>query len=234
MSPDCRLGAARSSLAITTKPEPGSVLLEQWTVAVLPASASSGPLMSSLALLQAVRSYLHFSQLSAWYSRSNGNSPWNVLIRITIPGEEFSTKFAKPPESHYFPVAGAGAGSTIAVSVKSLPRTEAPPILLCSHVHAGTEEEEAGKQGEAGSLPPYPSPQDLRRTLGKGRLAGTETDCPGRLTKSDSLDSMLGDSLLDPPQSRARMTPRRFQSPSRLNTFPSKLSNHLQVWFSKS
>ena len=140
-------------------------------------------------------------------------------MRITIPGEEFASKFAKPPESHYFPVAGAGAGSALAVSVRSLPRTKDPPLVLCSniHGHAG-EEDEAGKQGEAGSLPLYPSPKDLRRTLGKARLAASDTDCPGRLTKSDSLDSMLGDSLLDPPQNKSKMAPRRYQSPSRYVT----------------
>ena len=155
-------------------------------------------------------------QLSAWYSQSNGRSPWNIFVRITIPGEEFASKFAKPPESHYFPMAGAGAGSAIAVSVRSLPRTKEPPLVLCSNIHNHVnEEEEAGKQGEAGSLPLYPSPKDLRRTLGKARLAATDTDCPGRLTKSDSLDSMLGDSLLDPPQNKSKMAPRRYQSPSR-------------------
>ena len=157
-----------------------------------------------------------FPQLSAWYSQSNGRSPWNIFVRITIPGEEFASKFAKPPESHYFPMAGAGAGSAIAVSVRSLPRTKEPPLVLCSNIHSHVnEEEEAGKQGEAGSLPLYPSPKDLRRTLGKARLAATDTDCPGRLTKSDSLDSMLGDSLLDPPQNKSKMAPRRYQSPSR-------------------
>jgi hypothetical protein len=65
MSPDCRLGQARArSLEVTAMPEPGSVLLEQWTVAVLHSALSSGTLMSSLALLQAFRSYLHFSQVS--------------------------------------------------------------------------------------------------------------------------------------------------------------------------
>ena len=64
MSPECRTEPARSSLAVTTMAEPGSLLLEQWTVAVLPApNSSSAPLMTSLALLQAVRSYLHFSQV---------------------------------------------------------------------------------------------------------------------------------------------------------------------------
>ena len=43
MSPECRSGAPRAGLAVTTMPEAGSVLLEQWTVAVLPAGLASGP-----------------------------------------------------------------------------------------------------------------------------------------------------------------------------------------------
>ena len=37
--------------------------------------------------MQAVRSYLHFSQLSAWYNKTGGLNPTNILIRITIPGK---------------------------------------------------------------------------------------------------------------------------------------------------
>ena len=71
MSPECRTEPVRSSLAVTTTAEPGSLLLEQWTVAVLPASTSSGSLMTSLALLQAVRSYLHFSQVTFQHDHIN-------------------------------------------------------------------------------------------------------------------------------------------------------------------
>ena len=38
---DCRVGRAKAgSLEVTTVPEPGSILLEQWTVSVLPAAVS--------------------------------------------------------------------------------------------------------------------------------------------------------------------------------------------------
>jgi len=52
-------------------------------------------------------------------------------------------------------------------------------------------------------------------------------DCPGRLKKSDSMDSMLGDSLLDPPQSLSRMPPRRYQSPSRCGSPSLEAPDHL-------
>jgi hypothetical protein len=53
-----------------------------------------------------VRSYLHFSQLSAWYASTKGKAPKNVLYRITIPGENFSSKFSQSPTEHRFPAAG--------------------------------------------------------------------------------------------------------------------------------
>jgi len=222
MCSDCGVGQAKAhSLEVTSIPEPGSILLEQWTVAVQ-SSVNNAAQMSSLSLLQAVRSYLHFSQLSAWYSKTGGTSPWNILIRITIPGEEFESKFTQPPESHFFPVAHAGGDSAVAVSVRSLPRTDEIPKVVCSHnqqPQTQNDEEEETKLGIAGALA-WQDSSDLRRSLVKTKLASADSaqlypDCPGRLIKSDSMDSMLGDSLLDPPPSLSKMNPRRYQSPSR-------------------
>ena len=62
--------------------------------------------MGARALLQAVYSYLHFSQLSAWLSRSGGAAPSNVMYRITVPGDAFGTRFAGgTPQLHTFPTA---------------------------------------------------------------------------------------------------------------------------------
>lgn len=99
-----RRGSSKS-VEYTAVPEPGSVLLEQWTVAMQPMKPGES-YINSRGLFQAVRSYLHFSQLSAWYSGSQGRDPKNVLYRITIPTEAFSSKFAWPPEEHIFPAAG--------------------------------------------------------------------------------------------------------------------------------
>ena len=52
---DCVVARAKArSLEVTTVPEPGSILLEQWTVAVTSRAPSSGH-MTGLSLLQAVR-----------------------------------------------------------------------------------------------------------------------------------------------------------------------------------
>ena len=104
---DCRVGAQKAnSVEFSTVPEPGSILLEQWTVSMTyeGGAGNSGVegvgegetlvsppyQISSRSLLQAVRSYLHFSQLAAWYSKSGGAEPRNILVRITIPDEAFS------------------------------------------------------------------------------------------------------------------------------------------------
>ena len=79
---DCRVGQQKAnSVEYSTIPEPGSILLEQWTVSISTnlkrkektTSNSAQPLsnvdqnaITARGLFQAVRSYLHFSQLSAW------------------------------------------------------------------------------------------------------------------------------------------------------------------------
>ena len=80
---DCRVSKQKAnSVEYSTIPEPGSILLEQWTVSisnnlmrkdaksasssnVVPSNSEQGSI-SARGLFQAVRSYLHFSQLSAW------------------------------------------------------------------------------------------------------------------------------------------------------------------------
>ena len=81
---NCRVGKQKAnSLEYSTIPESGSILLEQWTVSIsnnfkrqeqrstvgVTASSVSNcdqHAITSRGLFQAVRSYLHFSQLSAW------------------------------------------------------------------------------------------------------------------------------------------------------------------------
>ena len=140
---DCRVGRQKaSSVEFSTIPEPGSILLEQWTVSLCSAAPSqSSPIISSRSLFQAVRSYLHFSQLSAWYSKSGGIQPKNVLFRITIPGEAFSSKFTSVPEEHAFPRAVVGGATSVQVVVRSLPRSENIPRVLCSHLQENNDEE---------------------------------------------------------------------------------------------
>lgn len=71
--------------------------------------------MSVRGLFQAVRSQLHFSQLSAWWSSSKGTHPINVCYRVTLPGEAFASQFSRPPVHHVFPPAAVGPNTQLKV-----------------------------------------------------------------------------------------------------------------------
>ena len=67
-------------------------------------------------------------------------------------------------------------------------------------------------------------PDNLRKSLVRSRL---QAECQEKLPRSDSLDSMLGDSLLDPPQSLQKIPPKRYQSPSRCGSPSLEAPDHL-------
>lgn len=76
--------------------------------------------MNFQGLYQAVRSRLHFSQVAAWWSRSNGAEPSYVATRIISHNEDNLSKFREPPVEHTFPLAGNGDGNSIKVRKKSV------------------------------------------------------------------------------------------------------------------
>jgi hypothetical protein len=109
---DCPCGKDKAiSSEVSPLADSGYVLLEQWTItpngkrsADSGRSASPGPgITNGRSILHAVRSFLHFSQLSAWYAVSKGENPKNVMYRVTIPGENFASKFSQTPVDHDFP-----------------------------------------------------------------------------------------------------------------------------------
>ena len=63
----------------------------------------------------------------------------------------------------------------------------------------------------------------MRKALVRSKLA----ECQANLPRSDSMDSMLGDSLLDPPQSLQKIPPKRYQSPSRCGSPSLETPEHL-------
>jgi hypothetical protein len=128
-------------------------------------------------------------------------------------------------------------------------RSDEIPEVVCAHtleqpqLPDDEEEEPVSKLPIAGTsldLPHQRPTEDLRRSLVKARLAATESaaaaaggkgaaaaNCGRPLAKSDSMDSMLGESLLDPPPSMSRMAPRRYQSPSRCGSPSLEAPDHL-------
>ena len=71
--------------------------------------------MNFYGLYQAVRSRLHFSQVAAWWSRSNGTDPSYITTRVVPYNEDNLRKFRESPVEHTFPLAGQGDGNSIKV-----------------------------------------------------------------------------------------------------------------------
>lgn len=90
-----------------------SSVVYTWSINVcrLPEASANG-----WSLLAAVRSFLHFSQLSAWLSVSGGRRPPNVLYRLTVTSPVFCSKFLEEAEEHVFPLAYMGQDTSIKVS----------------------------------------------------------------------------------------------------------------------
>ncbi|XP_032238606.2 protein FAM214A isoform X2 [Nematostella vectensis] len=109
-------------------PGESDVLIEQWTVEVV-GSFSGSHLTSCSMLMQAVRSNIHFSQLSAWFSLSKGTQPSNIKYVIHPSSETSSPSFLRDPISHVFPLASLPGHSAVCVMVKSFPRCDVTEIL---------------------------------------------------------------------------------------------------------
>ncbi|XP_043288557.1 uncharacterized protein atos isoform X2 [Venturia canescens] len=139
MCTDCPCGLARAtckppvsllpSTSITQWQHPSDILLEYWSISVVP--SKSPETMNSQGLYQAVRSRLHFSQIAAWWSRSQGKRPSYVATRIVSHSDDNLRKFRETPIEHTFPLAGIGDNNSIKVTVWALPRMEEVPTLHC-------------------------------------------------------------------------------------------------------
>ncbi|XP_053995463.1 atos homolog protein A [Hylaeus anthracinus] len=148
---DCPCGFAKAatknpictvpSLSISPWQHTSEMLLEYWCVSTVP--SKSPETMNFYGLYQAVRSRLHFSQVAAWWSRSNGNEPNYIATRVVPYNEENLRKFRETPVEHTFPLAGNGDGNSIKVTVWALPRMEELPILTCP-LHPIKEKDEEG------------------------------------------------------------------------------------------
>lgn len=76
--------------------------------------------MNFYGVYQAVRSRLHFSQVAAWWSRSNGAEPCYIATRVVPHNEKNLRKFRDTPVEHTFPLAGNGDGNSIKVILSFL------------------------------------------------------------------------------------------------------------------
>ncbi|XP_070234014.1 atos homolog protein A isoform X1 [Bos mutus] len=117
-----------------------ALLLERWILEPVPRQ-SGDRFIEEKTLLLAVRSFVFFSQLSAWLSVSHGATPRNILYRISAADVDLQWNFSQTPIEHVFPVPNVSHNVALKVSVQSLPRQSNYPVLTCSiHTNIGLYE----------------------------------------------------------------------------------------------
>uniref|UniRef100_G3PW31 Family with sequence similarity 214 member A n=1 Tax=Gasterosteus aculeatus TaxID=69293 RepID=G3PW31_GASAC len=177
-----------------------ALLLERWTLQPVPRQ-SGDRFIEEKTLLLAIRSYVFFSQLSAWLSASHGVVPRNILYRISAADEELVWQFSQPPSEHIFPVPNVSQSVALQVRVQSLPRQPTYPTLACS-IHTG--------------LPPlYSKTTSLNPNSHGGLPTHIKSQDPRKddLLYNSSLFSKSSNSMSSPSP-----TPPRSHSPSALPT----------------
>lgn len=108
-----------------------ALLLERWILEPVPRQ-NGDRFIEEKTLLLAVRSFVFFSQLSAWLSVSHGAIPRNILYRISAADVDLQWNFSQTPTEHVFPVPNVSHNVALKVSVQSLPRQSNYPVLTCS------------------------------------------------------------------------------------------------------
>ncbi|XP_056428307.1 atos homolog protein A-like isoform X2 [Hyla sarda] len=130
-----------------------ALLLERWTLEPVPRQ-SGDRFIEEKTLLLAVRSFVFFSQLSAWLSVSHGAVPRNIIYRISAADGELQWNFTHPPTEHVFPVPNVSHNVALKVSVQSLPRQSSYPVLNCSiHSNLGLYEKKFLSHEQIGPPP---------------------------------------------------------------------------------
>ncbi|XP_004835436.1 protein FAM214A isoform X1 [Heterocephalus glaber] len=143
--PDCCYSDDSPSTEGTNLNDPAvkqdALLLERWILEPVPRQ-NGGRFVEEKTLLLAVRSFVFFSQLSAWLSVSHGAAPRNILYRISAAEADLQWRFPQTPVEHVFPVPIVSHSMALKVSVQSLPRQSNYPVLSCSiHTNLGLYED---------------------------------------------------------------------------------------------
>ncbi|KAG7279290.1 hypothetical protein CRUP_025108 [Coryphaenoides rupestris] len=164
--PDCCYGDECPPSDLISDPviKQDALLLERWTLQPVPRQ-SGDRFIEEKTLLLAVRSYVFFSQLSAWLSASHGIVPRNILYRISPADEEIVWQFSQPPSEHLFPVPNVSQSVALRMRVQSLPRQPTYPTLACS-IHTGLPW--PGKTPGGRGLHPDPSAPRKSQERGRG------------------------------------------------------------------
>ncbi|XP_060072703.1 atos homolog protein A-like isoform X2 [Ylistrum balloti] len=141
LMPNCDHGQLEACTVVgpITASQEDMTLLERWDVQILSKRLErcDATFVTGRVLLQAIRSYLHFSQLSSWLTSQRGHLPVQVVYRIYAPGESVCHGFTSLPEKHHFPIADL-SHAAIRAEVSSIPRQQTIPIFLCMEEDATT------------------------------------------------------------------------------------------------
>lgn len=130
-------------------PENHAILLEQWIIHSSNIGSPKRMSMSLQALCTAIRSQLHFSQITAWSDLLRNSSPYDNEFKSNPRIKNASKKMFKPkldllyrirpydatscfstaPNEHDFPETMVAENMAVKVSLKSLPRMKSIPQL---------------------------------------------------------------------------------------------------------
>ncbi|CAG9766500.1 unnamed protein product [Ceutorhynchus assimilis] len=112
-----------------------AVLLEQWFFCTGSNKTNSTPLLNINQLINAVRSQLYFSQITAWLVTQDKSSLIafeNIRFRLSTSDELLApVTFTLTATKHEFPLSDLGKGTTLNISFLSAARTSSRPTLNC-------------------------------------------------------------------------------------------------------
>ncbi|CAB3979412.1 Hypothetical predicted protein [Paramuricea clavata] len=110
----------------------GYLLIEQWEIKLN--SSDNGFHCTEKMLIQAIKSKLYFSQLSAWLSLTKGKFPRHTYFRLCQTENKTPLKrFIRAPDFHQFPQVSLTPTKELVVSLHSLPHSDLPldyPMFL--------------------------------------------------------------------------------------------------------
>ncbi|CAL9701983.1 unnamed protein product [Knipowitschia caucasica] len=186
--PDCCYGDECPPSDLISDPviKQDALLLERWTLQAVPRQ-NGDRFIEEKTLLLAVRSYVFFSQLSAWLSASHGIVPRNILYRISAADEELVWKFSQPPSEHIFPIPNVSHSVALQVRVQSLPRQPSYPTMACS-IHTGLP----SLYSNTPNLNPNPNSHGPPTSLKRNQEPSNETMLQNTNMFSKSSSSMSG------------------------------------------
>ncbi|KAK9884074.1 hypothetical protein WA026_005012 [Henosepilachna vigintioctopunctata] len=113
------------------------ILLESWNFSICNKSPIAPPSFQVPQLVNAIRSQLYFSQITAWLTTQREHSKHRLTnkhlrYRIALPVDTLkTTAFTSKSVEHTFPSTDIGFNRVLNVSFLSLPRGSAFPVIKC-------------------------------------------------------------------------------------------------------